>query len=279
MVSVDAYYITKLELDLKNINSGSLPLNIKLGKIGERFTKYGLRYYLWERGFKVRNQGERTFKIDPQYRASTRGIGGIDFRLEFIYQRKKYDCYIESKNWGAYQKISKKTFDEEILDRFTKNANAPGCIWIVTMNKRNLHLINQRCQQNNIHILPLEEHITSQFLTQHHLTYIMEKFLDEYSSLLNSLTGRKISNVKRTSKTNIPGTYEWDLEIGIPYNLIASKYNQKVSYLRKRNSELRKQGIDLPDRRSREWRGMKFMTKSQLNSYMHNYIREMRKQN
>jgi hypothetical protein len=276
MVSVDAYYITGLENELVNIDNSSLPSKDKLGKIGERFVKYGLKYYLWNKGFKVRSRGERTFKIEGQYRVTRSGVGGIDFRLQFVHSNKKYDCYVEVKNWAHYKRISNAMFNTEILSRFTNNASQSGCIWIVTMNKRNIPFIRQKCQQNNIHIIPMEEHITTQFLTQHHLTYIMEKFLDDYSNLLNNLTGKTISNVKRTSKINQPGTFEWDLEIGIPYDLVAAKYGKSVGTLRKEYSKLRSQVIDLPDRRSREWRGMQFMPTNQLDSYMAGYIEYIR---
>ena len=94
MVNVDAYYITDLENELVKIDNSNLPQKGKLGKIGERFVKYGLRYYLWSKGFKVRVRGERTFKIEGQYKASGSGMGGIDFRLQIEYNNTKYDCYV-----------------------------------------------------------------------------------------------------------------------------------------------------------------------------------------
>ena len=232
---------------------------------------------MWSKGFKVRANGERTFKIEGQYRASGSGMGGIDFRLQIEYNNTKYDCYVEVKNWAHYQ-ISNAMFNTEILNRFRNNASQPGCIWIVTMNYRNIPSISQRCQQHNIHIIPMEEHITTQYLTQHHLTYIMEQFLDDYSNLLNTLTGKTISNVKRTSKIYQPGTLEWDLEIGIPYDLVSAKYRTSKGNLQKKYSQMKRVIIDLPDRRSKEWRGMQFMTTKQLDSYMAGYIRYIKKQ-
>jgi len=261
-MNVDAVFIGELENHLLKIDNSSLPSNDKLGRIGEKFVKEGIKYYFWEKGFCVNKTGNDTFNIGGPFKPSSGGMGGIDFRLEFRYNGIPYDCYIEVKNWKHYTKLSPAMFNTEILGRFTKNASQSVCIWIVIMNKRNAPLIQQGCQQHNIHIIPLEEHITSRFLNPADLTRIMELFLDEFSNLVDKITGVKLPNsAKKTGKT-IPEQIEEDIRLGKPYSLIASNYNKSVSNIQKIASEMKSKGIDLIDRRSTGWGLLQYKTKS-----------------
>ena len=162
-MKVDAFFISELEKTLDNIDKGSLPPNDKLGKIGEKFVKEGIKYYFWEKGFCVGKVGNATFNIGGPYKPVAGGMGGIDFRLEFRYNGLPYDCYIEVKNWKHYSKLSPKTITTEILDRFIKNASQSGCNWILVMNKRNIPLMKQNLyflllilQIINLKILPID---------------------------------------------------------------------------------------------------------------------------
>ena len=82
-MKVDAFFINELEKTLDKIDKGSLPPNDKLGKIGEKFVKEGIKYYFWEKGFCVGKVGNETFNIGGPYKPVAGGMGGIDFRLEF----------------------------------------------------------------------------------------------------------------------------------------------------------------------------------------------------
>jgi hypothetical protein len=263
MTNIDSKSIKELEKKLLKIDNSSLQQNNKLGKIGEKLVKNGIKYYLWGKGFKVRKTGNRTFTIKSQYKAGKGGVGGIDFRLEIRLYGKTYDCYVEVKNWKKYKFIPKTMFDTEILGRFTKNANQKGCIWIVVMNKRNVHLIQKRCKQNNIHIIPLEEHITSGYLNTTSLTYIMEQFIDDFSNLINAITGRKLQTPKTKAKTTCEKIKD-EIRLGKPYSLIASTHNRTEKYVQKIATEMKNKGEKLPDRRTKEWRLMQYMTKSGL---------------
>jgi hypothetical protein len=263
-MNVDAVFIGELENHLLKIDSSSLPSNDKLGRIGEKFVKEGIKYYFWEKGFCVNKTGNDTFNIGGPFKPSSGGMGGIDFRLEFRYNGIPYDCYIEVKNWKHYTKLSPAMFNTEILGRFTKNASQSVCIWIVIMNKRNAPLIQQGCQQHNIHIIPLEEHITSRFLNPADLTRIMELFLDEFSNLVDKITGVKLPNSAKKKGKTIPEQIEEDIRLGKPYSLIASSYTKSKFYVQKLAHNM-KTTQNLPDRRTTEWDGMQLMTQDQVN--------------
>jgi hypothetical protein len=259
-MKVDAFFISELEKKLLKIDNGSLPRNDKLGKIGEKFVKEGIKYYFWEKGFCVGKVGNETFNIGGPYKPVAGGMGGIDFRLEFRYNGTSFDCYIEVKNWSP-QKISKKKFDTEIKGRFTKNAPQSGCKWIITMNKRNVPLIQKRCLQNNISIIPLEEHITSGYLIAFQLISIMDHFLDEFSNLIDTMVGIPLQNsTKKVGKT-IPEQIQEDIRLGKPYSLITLTYNKSASNIQKIKNQMKKKGVVLIDRNKKEWDTIQFKTR------------------
>lgn len=262
-MQVDTFFISELEKNLLKIHNRNSSLKDRLGKIGEKFVKEGIKYYFWEKGLCVNTTGNDTFNIGGPFKPLAGGMGGIDFRLEFRYNGKSYDCYIEVKNWKHYTKLSPMTITTEILDRFTKNASRVGCRWIVIMNKRNVSLILQDCQQNNIDIIPLEEHITSRFLNRANLTRIMERFLDEFSNLIDKITGLKLPNSTRKAGTSITDQIKDDIRLGKPYSLIMATYNLKRHNLQKIAHSMK--GENLPDRRTKKWDGMQFMTQDQVN--------------
>ncbi len=263
-MKVDAFFINELEKKLDAIDKSSLPQNDKSGKIGEKFVKEGIKYYFWEKGFCVHTIGNETFNIGGPFKPIQGGMGGIDFRLEFRYSGTSYDCYIEVKNWKHYTNIPPTMFNTEILYRFTKNAVPSGCVRIVVMNQRNSQLIQQGCRQNNIEIIPLEEHITSRFLNVVDLTRIMEHFLDEFSNLIDKIIGVPLQNsTKKVGKT-IPEQIKEDIRLGKPYSQISSTYNKSHSYVQKLANEM-KATQTLPDRRKKDWAGMQLMTQDQVN--------------
>jgi hypothetical protein len=261
-MNVDAFFINELEKKLMKIDNGSLPRNDKLGKIGEKFVKEGIKYYFWEKGFCVDKVGNDTFNIGGPYKPIKGGMGGIDFRLEFRYNQTSYDCYIEVKNWKHYTFISPSNFKTGILDRFTKNTNPIGCTKIVIMNQRNAPLIQQRCQQNNIHMIPLEEHITSRFLNPGDLTRIMEHFLDEFSNRIDKTTNAKLQNSTKKVGKSITDQIKEDIRLGKPYSLLALTYNKSVSYIQKIASQMKRKGTVLIDRRSAGWDLLQYKTKT-----------------
>jgi len=216
MLNVDRIFISELKKKLVKIDNKNLPQNDKDGKIGEKFVKEGIKYYLWEKNFKVRKKGNRVFSIKGHNKS---GPGGIDFHLKIRYSGKLHDCYVEVKNWKVYQFIPQKMFNTEMLDRFTKNANKPGVIWILIMNKANIGLINSRCWFNNIEIITLDRKITSNELNIKDLTDIMNDFLRDFSYFFTHLSGKKPHNFKHKS-SHVTDRIKEDIRLGKPYSLI-----------------------------------------------------------
>ncbi|GAH14557.1 unnamed protein product, partial [marine sediment metagenome] len=60
-----------------------------------------------------------------------------------------------------------------------------------------------------------------------------------------------------------------------PYDILVAKYNVPVGNLRKRYNQLRGKVKNLPDRRSKEWRGMQMMTVEEMNKYYIESIKEI----
>jgi len=133
---------------------------------------------------------------------------------------------------------------------------------MVTMNKRNYKSIQLRCQKNNIYIIPLEEHITSSYLSNFQLTYIMEHFLDEFSTIIDKITGITLQNsTKKVAKT-IPEQIKEDIRLGKPYSLLALTYNKSISYIQKIASQMKSKGVVLFDRRTSGWDLLQYKTKT-----------------
>lgn len=235
----------------------------KEGDIGERFVKESIKYYMWEKGFKLRSTGNRTFKIRGQYKAGKGGMGGIDFRFGFVHNNRRYDCYVETKNWNVYS-IAPTTFQTEILDRYYNNANQPGCIWVLTINQGYVYTpVGVLCSRNNIHIVPIDRKITPGQLNAKSLRIIMEHFLDDFDKFMKRITKVKISKARKI-KTQNPKPYDEAIILGLPPSFIAKKYGTTTSNIYKRKSQLKKQGIKLLDGRSRLNRLMKFLDKQQI---------------
>lgn len=218
---------------------------------------------MWEKGFKLRRTGNRTFKIEGQFRAGRGGMGGIDFRFGFVYNKKRYDCYIETKNWAVYP-LSPNMFQTEILDRFYNNANQPGCIWILTINRGYIRAISALCLINNIDIVTINCKITPHQLNIFNLRPIMEDFLDDFDRLMTKLTGVKLRGSRTIVNMPTYRPYDKAIVLGLPPSLIAQMYHTTPGNISKRKSELKTQGIDVLDGRSRTARLAKLMTVEDL---------------
>lgn len=270
----NSYLIDSLNKLIAIDNKNYLNTNDKDGDIGERFVKDSIKYYMWEKGFKVRSTGNRTFYIEEQYGSDKkRGNEGIDFRFGFVHNMRRYDCYIESKNWNVYP-ITPSIFKKEILDRFTMNANQLGCVWILTMNKKNIPSINTKCIANNIHIVPIDMKITSSQLNTNSLRIIMEHFLEDFHKLMEILTRVRLrKSVKRRSPNS--KRYDKAIVLGLPPTLIASMFNTTLSNVQKRKSVLKSEGIDVLDGRSQTARYIRLITVDELNKIHKKVIRRM----
>lgn len=303
MVKVDASFIKKLEEKLLKINNSNIgAVNIK-GDIGEAFVKDGIKYCLWEKKLNVGKIGNNKFSIKEHYKSDKRGIGGIDFYLKFKVNGIRYSCFIEVKNWKKYTYITPKTFNEHILDRFTKHDSKKRHHRIVVMNKRNIRLIQAKCLLNDIHIIPLEEHITSMMLNINKLQIIMDYFVKDFNIFIDDIISgniqinsnkyenrlkqkmigayqkiykkyqkicEKCENLKKRfkyrdkSKSNKTEKIKNAIRKGWSYSYIAEEYDTTIEYIQKIKSIMVKDGEKLPDRRTKEWCEMQYITKDDI---------------
>lgn len=166
----------------------------KLGNIGEIFVRYGLKQSFWNRGYKVEEQGINTFTIERQYRAYEGKKRGMDHHLIFTDKDgTTYKCLIEVKNWMHYKYgISDDMFKKEILKRFTKYDFFRRKCWILAINFRNIKYIEDRCKEHNINIVPIDQHITQQYLASYMLTTILVNFIFDFESLLDRIITKDI---------------------------------------------------------------------------------------
>jgi hypothetical protein len=279
-MKVDAIYLNDLLTKLITINNTHYPNPKKKdGDIGERFVKDCIKYYMWRKGFKLRHSGDRTFKIEGQYRAGRGGMGGIDFRFGFVYNNSPFDCFIEMKNWNVYQ-ISPTDFQREILNRFTQNTNATGCYWVLTINTGQVSQILQLCGQFKvkIDIIPIDTKITTVQLNVQSLKPIVEHFLDDFDRWISQLINVHPHKPKQQVRAN-SRPYDDAIILGLPSDLIARMYNTTPNNINKRRSQLHSQGVNVLDMRSRTARLARFITQNQLDTtYIMSIIIEMLKE-
>lgn len=270
-MKVDPHFLNELLSKLIKIdNTNYSNPKDKDGDIGERFVKDSIKFYMWNKGFKLRDKGNRTFKIEEPPK---KGKLGADFPFSFIHNSKIYDCYIEVKNWKVLP-ITPKTFQDEILDRFIKKAKQIGCRWIVTMNKGNIKQIVTDCKKHNIFIIPIDKKITTKQLNTTSLRTIMENFLDDFDKLMKGLTGVKLNKVKGKNKM-YSKPYDWDIILGIPSNIIAKRYGTTPNNINKRKSELKGKGIDILDGRGDTARKARIIDKDELDIIYSNIMKEI----
>ena len=273
-MNVNAIYLKDVLNKLIKIDNTYYPnLRKKDGDIGERFVKDSIKYYMWEKGFKLRKSGNSSFKIKGQYKSGKGGMGGIDFWFVFVHNNKQYDCYVEVKNWNIFV-LTPTMFQEEVLNRFLMNVNQPGNIKILTVNRGYLRPMGALCLNHNIHIVPIDTKITKNQLNATSLRSIMENFLDEFDKLITTLTTVKL----RKSLTKMPlnsKPYDEVIILGLEPVLIANMFGTTPGNIQKRKSQLKKWGFSVLDSRSKTSIDAKFITKDQeYESYLY-IMREM----
>lgn len=231
--------------------------NILIGKIGELVIGRGIKETLLGMGyyFRIDMLGEYGFNIERQYNANENEIGGIDFLVKIYNSSQPWHILIEVKNWNHYVAgIPPSVFSKEILDRFASYDDEHNWTWVVTMNVDNIPSIEEECKQNQIHILPLKGQLTESNATLRNIRCFVLSFISEFASFLL----REFKDVRpRAYETQHDSTRAgiiYDYIRGLPKGVIARTYNIKEGYVERVVSEARREGIEIPDRRTREWR-------------------------
>jgi len=228
------------------------------GNIGEKFVGYCIFHSMWKLGYPIDfNKQPNSYILTPKFGANAEGSGGIDFKLDIVnLNETEYTLFIEVKNWSAYRSVPPTMFTEEILDRFTRDGNHEYN-WVVTMNDRNIRFINTRCSDNNIHILPIRHHITTDMLQDNTaMRVVFNEFIDKLTVLIRELAPQRsyptVNSV--TDGNSRTQCVMQDLFLGVPYPIIEHRYNVSRGYISRIASYIRSFHIPLPDRRRKDWR-------------------------
>ncbi|MFE3845855.1 hypothetical protein ACFL1L_03225 [Thermoplasmatota archaeon] len=246
-------------IERKNeLNSRHNDRNTILGILGEKFVGYCICHSLWKLGYSLNYQySPHSYRIVPKYGANEDGVGGIDLHLTITNKDEiRYNFLIEIKNWAHYS-ITPSMFRTEILDRFLRVDSHGYYSWIITMNRRNIENLRNRCKENNIHILPIDEHITPDYVGNTNIfKNAIAEFIDAFCSLITELARwREYPYLVVEKSDNRP---KWDMIsqdilMGVPYDVIELRYNTTRGYICRCASDLRRWIRSLPDRRNKEW--------------------------
>jgi len=184
----------------------------RYGEIGEQVVRLVLKWVLWDLKFKRGTLNfNMSYTLDSHYGApkySSRG--GLDYLLTLRDDIGKfYKIGIEVKNIMMLHYYPDDCFDKDILSRY--EYIEPHDKKLLIFNRRNMYLIQDRCDENGISIIPLDNHIT-QDLPHIKLKMTLRCLYDDlYQNIYNILNTRDIC-IKR------------DKILGINQTLISKKY-------------------------------------------------------
>jgi hypothetical protein len=231
--------------------------NIILGNIGEKFVGYCICHSLWKLGYPISFYNHpHSYLLTPRFGANADGVGGIDFKLSVVDLNERiYRFLIEVKNWRHYP-ITANMFNNEILDRYNLDLNGEHHR-MITMNTRNIGDIRARCEENNIHILPISQHITPEMIQDNaSMRSAFNSFIDSFTNQIKVLAPeRAYPNI--TIEENEENKYQYiirDLLLTVPYPIIQDRYNVTKNYIIRLASYIRSFNFSLPDRRRKNWR-------------------------
>jgi len=232
--------------------------NTMLGNIGEKFVGYCICHGLWRLGYPINFRNHpHSYLLEPKFGANTEGVGGVDFKLTIVnLDERIYRFLIEAKNWAHYT-ITANMFRTQILERFTGIDENGGYIRMITMNARNIADIQTRCNDNDIHILPIGHHITLENIQDNSvMRLIFNNFIDNFISQMRTLAPE--CSYPTVVFENFEGDRTQyiiqDLFLTVPYPIIQSRYDVSRKYIYRMESYIKSFNILLPDRRRKNWR-------------------------
>lgn len=96
----------------------------------------------------------------------TRKNRGLDIYCRLVDENNiHYRVAIEVYNWrGKYHSINDYIYKTRIANKFKRYDKNNHMIHIIAMNKRNISLIEDRCREDNIYIIPLMECISPELI-------------------------------------------------------------------------------------------------------------------
>jgi len=142
--------------------------NNKTGKIGEVIVWDNITNLLINKGyeFSCNTSNPNTYRMIYQYRRNARKKrGGIDIYLTITTASGiKHRAMIEVSNWMKMHDINDYIWNKRIVNKFKDHDKLNRCVHVVMMNYRNIHLLQERAEKENILLIPLPEHYTFDFL-------------------------------------------------------------------------------------------------------------------
>ena len=227
------------------------------GDIGEMFVGRAIKFGLMDFGFDYGHTDTPcSFRITRQYGADSNGLHGVDFKVDIRDGNNQLHTYlIESKNWSSHYEITPKMFLDEILPRFQRCDSSHQWNWCITMNKRNIPKIAIPCVQNRIGIIPLTQKYTESSDINKVIKPAIKCFIvGFYSSIRKNVNCEK--RIKPTpdamnlqTKTD---KIKYYVRQNYPDKIIKSKFNISQRHLSKIKNQLKKDGVHIMDRRSKE---------------------------
>lgn len=143
-------------------NNPNMDSNNLKGRLGEIYVAECLKRQLYNYGFKYSYKAKpMTFRMRYQYPQGK----AVDIYLRVIDKKgNPHKMLIECCNWGAYSNLNWYMYLTRIEFKFFKWDWRERYHHIVAMNRRNVHLIEDKASQFGTHIIPLREHITPDFV-------------------------------------------------------------------------------------------------------------------
>lgn len=227
------------------IQSSDRKREIALGDSGETLVEYGLKWFFWNKDFRLGKFRNQTFNLIRHYKADKEtGTGGIDFYLKFRTHWKTYRCFIEVKNWDDFVTgkgiVSNDRFKNQILNRFTDYDKHKLRHWILVIPEGYIRNIKTRCDcdKNKISIIPLNMQIMPELMSDSSINSDLKCFVKDFSEFINAIIkgGLSAQPKKDTTKTKTDRIWE-DIRKGMPSDLVAKIHDTSVEYVYKVKSK------------------------------------------
>jgi hypothetical protein len=233
-------------------------LNKVKGILGEKFVGYCIAHSMWKLGYCLDpTPHPRSYSLALKYGCNETGHGGMDILLRIVDKKGiTHTVLIEVKNWKRYEYITPDTFRKKILHRFRRVDRSRNYPWVLAMNIRNIPLIESHCRRNHIHILPMAHHITPEWIINDNiLRELFSSFIDAFCTYITDVVPEDAYPYLIVEKQGIDTTMGiiQDLLLGVPYYIITLRYGVVRGYIMRLASDLRNDGVYLPDRREEEW--------------------------
>ena len=182
--SLDVYIDISIE-NTADINKRNDTRENKLGDIGEVFVD-NLQWVFSRRFYYYGCDCKRSYSVITHYKSPPYSPrGGVDKYISIIDEiGDRYNIAIEVKNWRGLKSISNEIFEKDILDRFSVCGENDYKVLAIT--RKNIPIINDRCVENNIRILPIEHHITPE-LDRDGVGYSLRSFFIYFDNMIDEI--------------------------------------------------------------------------------------------